>query len=169
MLHVLLYALIMAVLPAPSHQKDFNFEFGTWNAHLRRLTHPLSGSHDWVSYDGTSVLHPIWGGKGNAGELDVAGAAGRIEGFTVRLYDAKTDSWRVYYANSRTADLGTPLVGRFTGGRGEFFDRDTYNGKPIIVRFVFSNVTAHHFAFEQSFSPDNGKTWETNWIATFTR
>jgi hypothetical protein len=34
---------------------------------------------------------------------------------------------------------------------------------------VFSDMTATAFRFEQSFSPDAGKSWEVNWIATFTR
>jgi hypothetical protein len=41
---------------------------------------------------------------------------------------------------------------------------------PIIAgRKVFSDVTKKSFHGEQSFSPDEGKSWETNWIEDFTR
>ena len=36
------------------------------------------------------------------------------------------------------------------------------------MRFVFSDITPESFKFEQAFSDDGGKTWEPNWIATFT-
>jgi hypothetical protein len=53
--------------------------------------------------------------------------------------------------------------------RGEFFDQEEFQGRQIIVRYVWSEITANSAHFEQSFSPDGGKTWETNWIATDTR
>jgi hypothetical protein len=44
-----------------------------------------------------------------------------------------------------------------------------FNGKPIVVRYIWSNITADHCRWEQAFSPDDGKTWETNWITENTR
>lgn len=34
---------------------------------------------------------------------------------------------------------------------------------------IFSDITATTFRLEQAFSNDGGKSWEANWIATFTR
>jgi hypothetical protein len=56
-------------------------------------------------------------------------------------------------------------VGGFKDGRGEFYDDETFAGKPIRVRFVISDVHPNSAHFEQAFSTDGGKTWETNWIA----
>jgi hypothetical protein len=53
--------------------------------------------------------------------------------------------------------------------RCQFYDRETYDGRPILVRVVISDVTRDAFHLEQAFSPDGGKSWETNWIASFTR
>jgi hypothetical protein len=39
----------------------------------------------------------------------------------------------------------------------------------ILVRFVISDITPTSCRFEQSFSDDDGKTWEVNWIATDAR
>ena len=41
--------------------------------------------------------------------------------------------------------------------------------RPICVRFVFSEFTRETFRFEQAFSADEGRTWEVNWVSTFTR
>ncbi len=152
------------------HQHDFDFEFGSWKAHLRRLVHPLSGSHEWVEYDGISVVHKVWGGAANLGELNVSGNSGHIQGMTLRLYSPESRKWSIYWANRKDGDLTVPpMVGAFENGRGEFYDHETFQGKPIMVRFIFSDLTPDSFRLEQAFSPDNGKTWEPNWVSTFTR
>jgi hypothetical protein len=150
-------------------QHDFDFEFGRWTAQLSRRLRPLTGSEEWVSYEGASVVHPLWDGKANVGELDVNGSAGRIQGLTLRLYDPATHRWTVRFANSRDGELTPGLVGGFADGRGEFHDQETLDGKPICVRFLFSELTGDTFRFEQAFSADEGRTWEANWVATFRR
>ena len=60
-------------------------------------------------------------------------------------------------------------MGRFTDGRGEFLSEEEFDGRPILVRFVISDITATSCRFEQSFSDDGGHSWEVNWIAVDTR
>ena len=150
-------------------QHAFDFEIGAWRTHIRRLLHPLTGSSEWVDLDGTSVVRTIWGGRANLGELDVANATLHLEGLSLRVYDPSADQWSIYWANSREGRLGTAMVGQFRNGRGEFFDQELLDGKAIFVRFVFSDISATTFRLEQAFSADGGRTWEANWIATFTR
>ena len=38
---------------------DFDFELGTWNAHVRKLVHPLAGSQEWDTFDGTVVTRTL--------------------------------------------------------------------------------------------------------------
>lgn len=153
----------------PDGAHDFDFEFGAWNAHLRRLLHPLSGSDSWVEYDGTSVVRKIWNGRANLGELEVGNASSHIEGLTLRLYHPQSNQWSLYWASSNDGVLNVPTVGSFKHGLGEFFDQEEFQSKSIFVRFVFSDLTVNSFRGEQSFSPDGGKNWETNWSSTFTR
>jgi hypothetical protein len=148
---------------------DFDFEFGTWKTHIRRLLHPLSGSNEWAELDGTSTVRRVWNGRANLGELEVAGATMRIEGLSLRVYDPDTRQWSIYWANSREGRLGTAMIGRFHNGRGEFFNQELFDGKAVYVRFTFSDIEPASFRLEQAFSADGGKTWEANWIATFTR
>jgi len=150
-------------------QHDFDFEIGTWKTHLRRLVHPLSGSTSWVEYEGTTVVRRVWDGRANLVELEVDGPAGHIEALSLRLYNPETRQWSLNFSNSAGGTMGVPSVGQFENGRGEFFNRETLNGKAILVRFVISNITPASCHFEQAFSDDDGKSWEVNWIATDTR
>jgi len=150
---------------------DFDWEFGSWTTRLRLLRNPLSGAApDWADYQGTSEVRPILGGRFNIVELSVSGAAGRIEGAALRLYDPKSRQWSLNYANARSGTLTTPVYGGFDEhGRGLFYAHDTLDGRAILVRFVITVPSKREAHFEQAYSADNGRSWETNWIADDTR
>ena len=115
--------------PGRDGQRDFDFEFGSWKAHLKRLRHPLTGSPNWIEYDGTSVVKKHWFGNGNAGELALDSGAAHIEGLTLRLYNSQTHQWRLYWANSKEGILNVPAIGEFQDGRGDFYDQEDFNGR----------------------------------------
>ena len=165
--------ILLASLPAqalpPDGRHDFDFEIGVWKTHIARLAHPLRGSRQWLTYDGTSVVRKVWGGKANLVELEVTGAGGRIEGLSLRLYNPATRQWSLNYAGSGDGVLGVPTVGAFQDGRGVFYDRETIGGRQILVRNVWTHLGTRQGRFEQAFSADDGKSWEVNWIATDTR
>ncbi len=150
-------------------QHDFDFEIGTWKTHLRRLQRPLSGSTNWVEYEGTTVVSKVLDGRANLVELKVNGPAGRIEGLSLRLYNPQSRQWSLNFANITDGQLTRPAIGEFKNGRGEFYNEDTYNGRAIFVHFVIIKITDDQYRFEQSFSEDGGQTWELNWIAIDTR
>jgi hypothetical protein len=151
-------------------QHDFDFEIGSWKIHLKRRLHPLTGSDTWVDFDGTVVARKIWDGRADFDEFEAESPTGHIEGVTLRLYNPQTRQWSLYWANSKDGSLsGPPQVGEFKDGRGEFFCQDTYNGRMILIRYAWSNITANSAHFEQAFSDDGGKTWEVNWITDQTR
>jgi len=150
-------------------QHDFDFELGRWTIKLRRLKNPLHGSHEWVEFAGTSVTRPLWNGKAQIEEFEVDSPEGHIEGMTLRLYSTTSHQWSLYWANQKNGHLDVPTIGEFKDGRGEFYDQETYEGRSILVRYVWSNITPRSAHFEQSFSADGGKTWEANWITQQTR
>jgi hypothetical protein len=166
---LIVFALHCVQGHARDGQRDFDFEIGTWKTHLKRLVRPLTGSTTWVEYEGTTVVRKVWNGRANLVELDVRGPAGRIEALSLRLYDPKTGQWSLNFANSASGTMSPPTIGGFKEGRGEFFNEETLDGRPILVRFVISDITEKSCRFEQAFSADGGKTWEVNWIATDTR
>jgi hypothetical protein len=151
-------------------QHDFDFLFGAWKFHLKRRLNPLSGSNNWVEFDGTDIAGKVWDGRANFDELELDGPAGHIEGLTLRLYNPQSHQWSLYWANGKAGMIGgPPNVGEFNNGRGEFVCQDTYNGRLILVRYLWSDITPNSAHFEQSYSDDGGKSWEANWITDQTR
>lgn len=150
-------------------QHDFDFLIGKWRTHISRLERPLAHSEKWIRMDGTVQVRKVWQEGADLGEVEARGSSGRFEGLTLRLYDPQTQQWRLYFANSKNGVLAQPMIGEFKHGVGEFYDQETFDGRAIYVRNLYSNITANSFRFEQAFSDDGAKRWETNWVATFTR
>jgi len=151
-------------------QHDFDFDTGTWTMHIRRLVHPLTGSTEWTTMEGTTVTHPIWNGRANLAEVEADGPSGHLELLALRLYDPAAHQWSIHFATSDVGILSeVPAVGTFRNGQGVFYDSELYHGRNILVRFRIGPVSATEVHSDQAFSADGGRTWETNWINTYTR
>lgn len=151
-------------------QHDFDFWFGKWTVHNRRLLDPLTGSKTWVEFEGKAVARPVWGGRANMDEYEADSPSGHIEGMTVRTYNGASHEWSIYWANQKDGAFSLPAtVGRFQDGRGEFYDQEDFKGRKITVRYVWTVQSRESCQWEQAFSSDAGASWETNWIMTFTR
>ena len=148
-------------------QHDFDFLVGSWKIHLKRRLRPLSGSNEWVEFDGTVVCRKVWSDRAELEEFDVDNPEKKIQihGLTIRFYNPKSHQWHIYWANADQGDLsGPPVAGEFRSGRGEFYDQEEYQGRAILVRYVWSAINTDTPHFEQSYSADGGKSWETNWV-----
>jgi hypothetical protein len=151
-------------------QHDFDFNFGTWKTSMKRLQHPLTGSTTWVELAGTVVVRKVWGGRAQLEEVEADGPAGHFEDLGLFLYNPQAHQWSLNFANSKVGVLELPpTIGEFKDGLGVFYDQETLNGRAIMVRIIWSDITPDSHKFEQAFSVDGGKTWEPNVIAVLTR
>ena len=157
------------VEPGPAVH-DFDFYMGTWRVHHRRLKERLAGSDEWEEFEGTSRAWPILDGAGNVDDNVLELPSGTYRAISLRTFDPETDHWSIWWLDGRTPGrLDPPVVGEFKHGVGTFLAADTFNGRRIIVRFVWSDITDRTCRWEQAFSTDGGTTWEVNWIMESTR
>ncbi len=152
-------------------RRDFDFELGRWNVHNRRLLTRLQGCTEWQEFASFTDVIPLLGGLGNLERWSSpAFADGKpFEAFALRIFQPATRLWSIHWADDRRCALDPPVVGRFEDGHGQFFCDDVLDGRPIRVRFDWKDITPTSARWEQAFSPDGGKTWETNWTMDFTR
>lgn len=151
----------------PSH--DFDFLFGSWSVKHRRRQAFLAGDERWAEFPGTLKVRPILGGGGNIDENVLEAPAGRYLASSLRLFDPKAQTWSLYWIDGRAPHVDAPLVGRFEGRIGRFYNDDTFEGRPIKVRFTYETLDPRHARWDQAFSADAGATWETNWTMAFSR
>jgi hypothetical protein len=148
--------------PLTGDVHDFDFLEGDWDIHNWRLKQRGVGGNEWDEFPATSRGKLYLGGVANIDEI-VFPTKG-WSGLTVRTFDFATRQWSIYWVNSTSGELRSPVRGGFTGDHGEFFGEDDDGGKPIKVIFHWQRLGPGFARWSQEFSYDGGKTWETNWI-----
>ena len=146
---------------------DFDFQIGTWDVAHRQLHKVFAGCTDWSEFRSTSVVHGFFEGAGSFEEHTFHSRGTR--GAAVRVYDPSAERWAIYWVSSVDGQMQPPVYGRFTDGVGIFEGDDEYAGRPIKVRFVWSEIKDESARWHQEFSEDGGETWEINWIMDFAR
>lgn len=151
----------------PRRTTDWDFLVGEWTVHNRRLRTPLSGSGESYETTATAVSTTLQNGAISIDEMWFAEEG--FAGTTIRVHDRDTDSWAISWVHSDRGGLEPPVTGRWRDGRFEGLGRDTHDGREVLVRFTWHSISETTATWEQEFSGDDGATWETNWVMTWTR
>ena len=152
------------------HSRDWSWLVGNWDVRHSRLKERLVGDTRWEAFPGKSALWLVMGGLGTVDDnlLDLPG--GSYRGLTLRAFDPATGKWAIWWLDGRKpTKLDPPVLGTFDGDVGTFIGRDTYEGRPITMRFRWRDIHGARPWWEQAFSTDEGSTWEVNWRNYFTR
>jgi hypothetical protein len=150
-------------------QHDFDFNFGVWKTHIRRIADPFSGSGASLELNGTVTVRKVWGGRAALEEIEADGPQGHWEGLTLFTYNPTSHQWSQNFASSRVGMFSSALVGEFRNGRGELFQSDTFQGRAILVRGLWSDIKPNSHRYEESYSADGGASWAPAFIAELTR
>jgi hypothetical protein len=161
-------------LAAPSNTAmgvhGFDFLLGDWRVHHRYLR--VKGDQKgWVDVDGTCNNRALMQGSANFEEHIFHTTAGITRAIALRSYDSKSEEWTIWWLDGRdpSGDMGPPVQGRFANGIGTFLGETTLADKPVRVRLTWSHITPTSALWEQAYSSDAGRTWETNWVMEFRR
>jgi hypothetical protein len=84
------------VAPSRDCQRDFDLLVGAWTVQNRRLLRPLSGPREWEEFPATSLVRPLWNGRGHLEEWDAVTAGGVINAVSLHLYDPAARQWRLH-------------------------------------------------------------------------
>jgi hypothetical protein len=114
-------------------------------------------------------MRPLLGGLANVDDNILDLPEGRYRGVGLRYFNADSGKWRIHWVDSRAPGIDPGVVGGFEGGVGTFIGDDSHEGRPVRARYIWSKITPTSAHWEQAFSVDGEKTWETNWRMEFTR
>jgi hypothetical protein len=155
---------------AAGHEQDWQWLVGNWDVYHERLRDRLVGSTTWDKFGGKCSSWPTLGGLGNVDDCLLYLPTGSYRAFAPRAWDPATNQWNIWWLDGRMAgQLDPPVRGTFAGTEGEFHGADVHKGTPVIVRFRWHETHSPRPWWDQSFSTDAGKNWETNWRNYFTR
>ena len=146
----------------------FDFLVGDWRVRHRYFR---VATRDWKDVDGTCDNRPLMDGWANVEEHMINAPGGAYRAIGLRAYDPKSQQWLIWWLDGRdpSGGMDPPVKGQFENGIGTFVGDIMLNGKPVRVRFIWSQITPTSARWEQAYSADAGKTWETNWTMNFQR
>jgi hypothetical protein len=166
----------LAAGPAPTRAAvtrdgahDFDFDVGVWHTDITRRLHPLTDSTESMKLSGTVTIRPVWGGKAQLEEIEADGPKGHWEGMSLFLYDPAAHQWSQTFIGSAAGVFSPGFVGEFHDGKGELFQQDTLDGRSVLVRAIWSDITPTSHKYEEDYSADGGKTWELSFMAIKTK
>lgn len=143
---------------------DFNFLSGEWKIKNRQL----QKNGQWESFDGEATVHGLLAGICSVEELRIP--ARKLSGMGLRLLDVQRGLWADHWVNSKSGVLTPPPSwGSFVDGVGTWDSDDDEDGKPVIHRGVWDQITPRSCRWYQASSRDAGKTWAENWVMHWTR
>ena len=145
---------------------DFDWMAGAWTTVQHRLKARGIGSKEWEDFPATLCAAQYLGGLVTVDELWMPTKSWR--GVTVRTFELEKHQWQAYWISDKRGRLDPGVAGGFTGNVGELYGEDSDDGKPVVARLRWTVKDKDHARWEQAFSYD-GKSWETNWTADFTR
>jgi len=155
---------------ATAHAQDWQWLVGSWDVWHRRLKERLAGDDEWEEFPGKSAFWQTMGGLGNVDDNILDIPSGTYRGLSVRAFDPVAGTWAIWWLDGRDPTrIEPPVRGGFKGENATFVGRDTFKGRPIVMRFRWNDVHGARPWWEQAFSPDDGASWEVNWRNYFTR
>ncbi|MDX3006474.1 hypothetical protein PWY87_32660 [Kribbella solani] len=148
---------------------DFDFFSGHFDVRHRRLKHPLTDSSEWEEFDGTTTAHTYFDGQISIDETHFPQQG--TYGLSLRLFDPVAKQWSIWWVSSTSMKLYPPVHGSWSadGTTCTLIGDDEHDGRPVLCRFVWSDITETTAHWEQAYSGDGGASWETNWTMDFTR
>jgi hypothetical protein len=150
------------------HDFDF-FAESVWNVSHRRLKAFLADATEWDAFSGTVTTRTFLNNLGTIDENEIHAPAGTYRGSTLRLFDPAARLWAVHWMDGRSGVLEPGARGRWEDGRCTLLSDDTFAGRPIKLRQIYSRFPERNPHWEQAMSVDGGATWETNWHMDYSR
>jgi len=138
-----------------SAARQFDFWVGTWT---------LRWGEDGY---GTNVIERILGGCVIEENFVGRMPDGLFRGKSVSVYDARQQQWKQTWVDDRGGYLD--FTGGFEEGRMVLQRETVRDGKPLLQRMVWYNISADELDWNWEKSEDGGETWTTLWKIHYTR
>ena len=148
---------------------DFDFARGVWHTHVTQVLDPFEGGAHTETMDGTKTARAVWNGRAWFEEIEADGPHGHWEGASLFVYNARAHQWSQTYIDSDSGEISPSTIGSFQDGRGEFLGTEIYQGRTVLVRGVWSGISANAHHYEIFYSQDGGRTWVSAFRADLTR
>lgn len=145
----------------PPEASQFDFLVGDWTftAHTKNPRLPPRYSGRWTA-------RRALGGFGITDEWRILTPDGKTAylGFTARVYDRKTKSWKLQFLNVFAGRWSTQHALFRDGEMHLWWDDEEPDGRPFTVRVRYFDIRPDGFRWEMNRSYDGGATWIDDYL-----
>lgn len=148
---------------APAEAAQFDFLIGQWELEVSpKVSGLVAMIHGAPKLAGSWKAWKAFDGLGVEDELRIVDAGGNPKSLvhSLRLYDARGRQWMVTGLDVYRARFGQSQGSWQAGELRLDGSGQTAEGKPMLTRTRFSEITADRFKMRQDRSYDNGANWE---------
>lgn len=142
-------------------EQYFDFWLGTWNLTWQDA--------DGTEAHGTNHIERVLDGKVIKENFEAL--SGAYEGFlgkSYSVYNPRTGEWRQTWVDNNSGYLD--FVGEFDGDKRIFIREGmSPQGKEIMQRMVFYDITENSLTWDWQISEDGGETWQLRWRIFYER
>ncbi|NOT75806.1 MAG: hypothetical protein HOP08_12840 [Cyclobacteriaceae bacterium] len=149
--------------------EDFDFLIGQWKVVNTRLKNWLCDCNDWISFESHHTEVKRNAGVGNIAMHRYIEGNSLCERSVVREFDFNNQFWKIDRMDSMSALAMPALKGTFWRNKGSFLSQGIFDNREVLVWVEWTEICKNFAYWEQSFSTDNGRTWELNWMMEFYR
>jgi hypothetical protein len=147
----------------PAEAAQFDFLVGEWSLNvIPRVSGLAAKIHGIPKLVGTWKAWRTFDGWGIEDEMRITDASGNPMSLAsaMRFYDATAKQWTQALFDVYRGRFATS-TGSWSGNQMTFLARGTDSeGKPVVTRTRFFDITPTAFRFQQDRSQDDGKTWQ---------
>jgi Tol biopolymer transport system component len=147
-----------------SSRQDFDFLTGDRVSNNKRLVKRLQNSNEWITSEAVVNNRTFLHGISN---LDVSTTIRNgvpFETLSLQIFNPRTRLWSLYWIDGNTGAVDPPVTGSFEGSIGTFYGRIVWHGTPVLVMYQWDKTNPLQPGWSQSYSTDDGKTWELNMV-----
>ncbi|GCE15422.1 DUF1579 domain-containing protein [Tengunoibacter tsumagoiensis] len=158
-----------------SDTHSFDPLIGTWSIVNRRKKREYvflpEKEAEWDEFPARSRFEKQLAGRAVAEYWEGTLPSGeKLLGYSVKAFEPTTQQWAITWIDNRNPLDFRPVLGTFEAGAGTFFQIiETPDGQPLHLRLIWDELTESTVRWQQAFSFDEGKSWDTNWVMQFTR
>ena len=152
-----------AATAVPAEAAQFDFLIGQWELEVTPKVSGLVGMiHGSPKLVGSWKAWKAFDGYGMDDELRILDASGnpRALNYSQRIYDTKTQAWLINGLDVYRTRFGS-ATGKWKDGEMRVEGSgQSPEGKPVLTRSRFYEITPERFKMRQDRSTDNGASWD---------
>jgi hypothetical protein len=147
--------------------RQFDFYVGEWDLESRVFMQDLDKRGHWVETKARDRVRVTLNGCVLEEYFEGSPPGVPQRGMSFSMYDAQSGKWRQQWVD----DEGnwSSYSGGFQTGQMVLYRERTENGKKILQRQVYFNITSNSFDWSMERSTNGGRSWIVTWTLRYRR